>query len=245
MSKVGSINVIIGCMFSGKTTELIRNAKRYKSIGKKVLVLNYKMDTRYGDNQIISHDLINEPAYMITSFNDIFQNEQLKKLYYDSEFICINEGQFFKNLKDFCVNGANNDNKIIYVCGLDGDYKQEKFGDMIDLIPVCDSVKKLYSSVYSHINNKDTILMFPEGKINENPSIMNKIRGGAFNFSKEPETPMRIIALKGIDNIWRKNGHPTGSGTIIVKLFDDEYIFDNIEDYRKTVRYVIENYINN
>ena len=108
-----------------------------------------------------------------------------------------------------------------------------------------DSVKKLYSSVYSHINNKDTILMFPEGKINENPSIMNKIRGGAFNFSKETETPMRIIALKGIDNIWKKNGHPIGSGTIIVKFFDDEYIFDNIEDYRKTVRYVIENYVNN
>ena len=145
MNKVGSIHVIIGCMFSGKTTELIRNAKRYKSIGKKVLVLNYKMDTRYGDNKIISHDLINEPAYMISSFDEIFQNEHLKKLYNESEFICINEGQFFKNLKEFCINGANDDNKIIYVCGLDGDYKQEKFGDMIDLIPVCDSVKKLYA----------------------------------------------------------------------------------------------------
>lgn len=132
-------------MFSGKTTELIRNAKRYKSIGKNVFVLNYKFDKRYGDNKIISHDLINEPAFMIENFDEIFSNEELKKLYNKSEFICINEGQFFKGLKQFCLNAVNNHNKIIYICGLDGDYKQEKFGELVDLIPNCDSIKKLYA----------------------------------------------------------------------------------------------------
>ena len=141
----GEIHLIMGCMFSGKTSELIRNAKRYKSIGKNVLVLNYKMDTRYGDNNIISHDLINEPAYMIESFDEIKNDTHLNNLYNMSEFICINEAQFFNGLKDFCLNAANNDNKIIYICGLDGDYKQEKFGELIDIIPHCDSVKKLYA----------------------------------------------------------------------------------------------------
>lgn len=165
----GELHLIIGCMFSGKTSELIRNAKRYKSIGKSVLVLNYKMDTRYGNNSVISHDLINEPAYMIESFDEINTNESLKLLYDNSEFICINEGQFFKGLTNFCLNAVNNDNKIIYVCGLDGDYKQEKFGELIDLIPHCDSVKKLYAlckfcgykAAFTKriINNNETILI--------------------------------------------------------------------------------------
>ena len=139
----GSIHVIIGCMFSGKTTELLRNVKRYKSIGKTTMVLNYSLDERYGKDSVISHDSLGVPAHMISDFEELYTNSNLNDEYNNSEYIFINEGQFFKNLKSFCERAANIDNKIVYVCGLDGDYKQEKFGELIDLIPICESVVKL------------------------------------------------------------------------------------------------------
>ena len=76
---------------------------------------------------------------------NILSDEKLKNIYNNSKYIFINEGQFFENLYNFCINAANNDNKIVYVCGLDGDFKQEKFGQLIDLIPVCDTLIKLHA----------------------------------------------------------------------------------------------------
>ena len=108
-----------------------------------------------------------------------------------------------------------------------------------------ESVEKVYSSVYENLEKKNTILLFPEGQLNGNPKIMNKIKSGAFNFSKKTNTPIKIVALKGIEKIWPKHKFPTGYGTISVKLFDNEYSFDNIEDYKKTIRYQIENFIKN
>ena len=121
----GSIHVILGCMFSGKTTELLRNVKRYQSVGRTTMVINYSMDTRYGDNSVISHDSMDVPAFMISNLNDIFQDENLHNEYKNSQYLFINEGQFFKGLKQFCEDAANKDNKIVFVCGLDGDYKQK------------------------------------------------------------------------------------------------------------------------
>tara|TARA_B100000963_G_C22615503_1_gene667117 strand:- start:731 stop:1306 length:576 start_codon:yes stop_codon:yes gene_type:complete len=143
INKTGSIHIILGCMFSGKTTELLRNVKRYQSIGKKTMVLNYSLDERYGKDSVISHDALGVPAFMISDLNELFSDNKMKNEYEKSEYIFINEGQFFKDLKKFCERAVNIDHKIIYVCGLDGDYKQEKFGELIDLIPICESVVKL------------------------------------------------------------------------------------------------------
>ena len=141
----GSIHLILGCMFSGKTTELVRNIKRFRSIGRTTMVINYHLDNRYGENTVSTHDSIGVDAYMINNLNSIHSNEKLKNIYSNSKYIFINEGQFFENLYNFCVNAANNDNKIVYICGLDGDFKQQKFGQLIDLIPVCDSLIKLHA----------------------------------------------------------------------------------------------------
>mgnify|MGYP001152997727 CR=1 FL=1 len=144
MSKyTGEINLILGCMFSGKTSELIKIVRRYRSIKKNVMVLNYCKDTRYSNEEIMTHDLIGEKAFMINNFDDIENNEEYKKIYYNSDIICINEGQFFKGLVKFCNLSANEHNKKIYVCGLDGDFKQEKFGEILDLIPCSENITRL------------------------------------------------------------------------------------------------------
>lgn len=135
----GTISVIIGCMFSGKTSELIRIARRNKVINKKVLLINHTDDVRYSDSQVISHDLIGIDCIMCSDLNDIFGMD----LYKDADIVCIDEGQFYLNLYSFCKKAANEDSKHVYVCGLDGDYKQEPFGEILMLIPIAEDVKKL------------------------------------------------------------------------------------------------------
>ena len=134
-----SIHLIIGCMFSGKTTALINAAKMNKLLNKKVLMINYNLDNRYSSsNKMITHDLI--------SVDCIAAEKNLLKCAVDSEVdvICINEGQFFENLVVFCT-AMCNIGKEIYVCGLDGDYLKRPFGEILNLIPHCDTVVKMYA----------------------------------------------------------------------------------------------------
>ena len=135
---MSELNLIIGCMFSGKTTELLRIANRLNSIGQNVLLINYHEDVRYSSEDIKTHDDYN------ISIKSHFV-ESLDKVDYSTySVICINEAQFFSNLRSFCIK-ALDDNKKLYVSGLDGDYKQEKFGEILELIPLADKITKLHA----------------------------------------------------------------------------------------------------
>ena len=134
---MSELHLILGCMFSGKTTELLRIAKRLNSIGQKVLLLNYHEDTRYSSTDVMTHD--HDKVSIESHF--------IKKLdisYSDYSVVCINEAQFFEGLKDFCIK-ALNDNKILYISGLDGDFKQEPFGEILNLIPLCNTITRLHA----------------------------------------------------------------------------------------------------
>ena len=134
---MANLHLIIGPMFSGKTTELLRIAKRLRSINLNILLLNYNEDTRYSDTEMATHDNYSLPC---TFVNKLFEIEDISK--YD--VICINEAQFFEDLVPFCKE-ALKQNKSVYACGLDGDYKQEKFGQLLDLIPLSDTITKLHA----------------------------------------------------------------------------------------------------
>lgn len=132
------LHLIIGPMFSGKTTELLRVAKRLQSINLKVLLLNYHEDTRYSTSEMSTHDRESLPCTFVKDLNTI---ELLAK---EHDIICINEAQFFEGLVLFCKEQLKL-NKTLYVCGLDGDYKQEKFGEILNLVPLCDTITKLHA----------------------------------------------------------------------------------------------------
>lgn len=133
---LATLNLIIGPMFSGKTTELLRIAKRLQSIDLKVLLLNNYEDTRYSNTEMKTHDNNGLPCKFIKHFDN---------LEYESyDIICINEAQFFNKLVPFCQKVLKQ-NKTLYVSGLDGDFKQEKFGEILDLIPLSDSITKLHA----------------------------------------------------------------------------------------------------
>ena len=134
-----SLNIIIGCMFSGKTSKLIQIARRNRSIDKKVLIINFVGDIRYGSDKIYTHDIEGLDCINLDSLDHL-----LEEKYNESSVICINEGQFFTDLVKFCIK-ALQDNKEVHVCGLDGDYLQRPFGKILDLIPLSDNVIRLHA----------------------------------------------------------------------------------------------------
>ena len=134
-----SIHLITGCMFSGKTSSLINIAKMQKLLNKKVLIINFNEDTRYSpNNKITTHDNISFDCFPCAK--DLFG--AMSNEYINADVICINEGQFFDNLVSFCIMACEQ-SKDVYVCGLDGDYLKRPFGEILNLIPHCDSVSKL------------------------------------------------------------------------------------------------------
>ena len=105
---MGYLEIIIGPMFSGKTSELIKNYNEKLSENKKVLAINYDKDTRYGNHKIISHDkkFINS-----RNFNSLYNIDN--NLFHEVEWIYINEAQFFKDLKPWILHQINKQIKIM------------------------------------------------------------------------------------------------------------------------------------
>ena len=154
-NNTGYLELIIGPMFSGKTTELLEIYKKCKFCNITVTIINHTIDKRYHDTMVSSHDRITAPCLQANKLNDIWtdsgfnesgnnSDKYAHRLLRTSDVILINEGQFFSDLYDVVVDMLNN-NKKIYICGLDGDFERKKFGSILDLIPLCDKVRKLTS----------------------------------------------------------------------------------------------------
>lgn len=139
MNSSGSLRLFLGCMFSGKTSELIREYKRYTKINKKVVCINYTFDSRYGEDEYIySHDLNKIECLKTQKLLSLNSDDILK---YD--VILINEGQFFEDIDEFCKLYCDIYSKHIIICALDGDFMRKPFGKINDLIPLADEVIKL------------------------------------------------------------------------------------------------------
>tara|TARA_B100000427_G_scaffold282420_1_gene254165 strand:- start:368 stop:889 length:522 start_codon:yes stop_codon:yes gene_type:complete len=130
-------------MFSGKSSEIIRQYKRYTSIEKKVLLINHVSDKRYGENVISSHDKVKINCISCEKLNNIYKNNRYMKEFMNADIVMIEEAQFFTDLYKFVTNAADNLDKIVVVSGLDGDYKREPFGDILRLIPHAEDITKL------------------------------------------------------------------------------------------------------
>lgn len=157
---MGRIELIIGCMFSGKSSELIRRVRRYESISTNVLSINNDEDTRYEDNSnnIVTHDMVKQHAISVNKLLPLMLNQQYK----DASIIAINEGQFFSDLADFCITSADYHNKTIIIAGLNGDYKREPFEQISKLMPHADEILKL-SAMCKSCNN-GTLASFTKKK---------------------------------------------------------------------------------
>lgn len=137
--RIGWIEVITGCMFSGKTEELIRRLKRARYANRTFEVFNSNVDTRSEKNKILSHD-----ETSVTSLSASNAIEIIKKTAFP-EVIGIDEGQFFDmELPKVCTTLASKGIRVI-VAGLDMDFKGKPFGPMPSLMAMAESITKLHA----------------------------------------------------------------------------------------------------
>lgn len=137
----GSLYLIIGPMYSGKTTNILDLYKKYTFLEKETLVINYAEDTRYHSSMLSTHDKNMIPCTNLLELSELTKPEFTNKY----EIILINEGQFFPDLKSTVIELVEKYNKTVYVTGLDGDFKRNPFPQMVELIPLCDDIIKTKS----------------------------------------------------------------------------------------------------
>jgi len=137
--KTGYLEVILGPMFSGKTTELMRIYNRYIECDISCVVVNHKNDQeRWNDKgEMATHNGARCPCVYVNKLAEILQ------IVDKYDIFLINEGQFFEDLYDIVNILVNMHKKKLYICGLDGDFKRRKFGKILDIIPLSDNVRKL------------------------------------------------------------------------------------------------------
>jgi thymidine kinase len=139
----GYLELILGCMYSGKTSKLISIYKHNRIAGINTCVINYIDDKRYDEKKMSTHDKIMIPCMQLKNLIDMFKIDT--DILTKTQAFIINEGQFFDDLLKVVKMLVKDHKKYVYVGGLDGDYKMEKFGQILDLIPLCDKVEKLHA----------------------------------------------------------------------------------------------------
>lgn len=163
----GYLELALGPMFSGKTTYLVQTYKKYTYIGKSVAVINFADDTRYHETMLSTHDKVMIPCIQAKSLQTVYsENDEVKA----ADVILINEGQFFDDLAEIVLKMVDECKKTVYVFGLDGDFKREKFGQMLDLIPRCDRVEKLHALCSMCKNGK--VALFSHRVSNEEGQVV-------------------------------------------------------------------------
>lgn len=135
----GRIEVICGSMFSGKTEELIRRMKRAKFAKQRVEIFKPALDTRYSQDDVVSHDQNSIPSTPIDSSSSILL------LSSNIDVVGIDEAQFLdQGLIDVCNQLANKGVRVI-IAGLDMDFKGNPFGPMPGLCSIADEVTKVHA----------------------------------------------------------------------------------------------------
>lgn len=135
----GWIEVICGSMFSGKTEELIRRVRRAQIARQRVELFKPAIDTRYSEDEIVSHDAQKLPSRVVKDANKIIP------LSLEAQVVAIDEAQFYKkNLVTVCKTLANMGKRVI-VAGLDTDYRGEPFEPIPKLLAIAEYITKTHA----------------------------------------------------------------------------------------------------
>jgi len=159
----GSIEVICGSMFSGKTEELIRRLRRAQFAKLKVEIFKPSIDKRYDDELVVSHDKNSIPS------TPVDHSSAILLLSHDTRVVGIDEAQFFdEELPEICIKLANKGIRVI-VAGLDMDFEGKPFGPIPNIMAIAEHVTKVHAvcmqcgapANYSFRNNenKDQVLL--------------------------------------------------------------------------------------
>ena len=130
-----SLDVVIGPMFSGKSTYVLSVVSRYSVLGVPVLVITHESDQRYSSNQVVTHDGRSAPCVHARDLDKVDLGPY--------KVIIVDEAQFFTHLVPFVEWAVDTHGKHVFLVGLDGDSERRKFGEILDCIPLADRVLRL------------------------------------------------------------------------------------------------------
>ncbi len=132
----GWIEVVVGCMFSGKTEELIRRMRRAQIARQRVAIFKPLIDTRYSPDHIVSHSEARLDSTPVRTSADVL------RLAADAQVVGIDEGQFFDmGIVDVAETLANQGKRVI-IAGLDQDYRGKPFEPMPQLLAIAEYITK-------------------------------------------------------------------------------------------------------
>ena len=136
---IGWIEVVCGGMFSGKTEELIRRARRAQFAGQRVVIVKPEIDKRYDEINVVSHNATALPGIVAATA------DQIVLMTGNAEVICIDEAQFFDNRLVDVANTLANSGKRVIIAGLDMDFEGKPFEPMPELLAIAEYVTKLHA----------------------------------------------------------------------------------------------------
>jgi thymidine kinase len=168
-NKPNELKLFIGPMFAGKSTQLISDYNNAVDNNLKPLVITHSLENRYSDDQLSSHDKLKINCVKFNSISSFITFINEKKAVNNYDIILFDEAQFFKDIL-LVVDIVEKYNISVNVYGLDGDFKREKFGNLLDIIPYCDEIIKLKANcndchnkaIFSFrmdMNNNDQVLI--------------------------------------------------------------------------------------
>ena len=172
MDSSPSLDLIIGPMYSGKSTEILRRLNIFAEMGLRVLFVNSHLDNRSDTvfsthNRLLGKD-INFDMKKIKCVSELID------MVSEYDIIGIDEAQMFQNLKDTVLELIETHKKKILISGLNGDYLRRPFGDIIYLIPLCDTICKLnpFCEMCCRYNKKIVPALFSKRIIQKSGGII-------------------------------------------------------------------------
>lgn len=133
---MGKLVLILGCMFSSKSTALLEFYYKYK-LKYNCLLISHAKDERYGKDRVTTHNKFSAKSIPLLN---LFDSTKLPE-YKESNVILVDEAQFFPDLVEFSKKCVNIDNKILIISGLNGDYSKKPIGHINELITEADDIQ--------------------------------------------------------------------------------------------------------
>lgn len=160
MNYSSKLDIILGPMFSGKTTKLLEIMDTLDEKDIKYIAVKPQIDNRYTDdnnNFIVSHNLKKRECQVVANLKEVLEEIQKKNsiVLNKIEYVIVDEAQFFQNLYSFCLICLEKFNINVIVTGLDGDYERKPMGEILNLLPIANTITKL--SAKCNICNKEAI----------------------------------------------------------------------------------------
>jgi len=148
-----SLKLVLGCMFSGKSTEIMRIINRLDTIDERFLLIKHQIDKRYSSNMVCTHNFVQRKCLSVKYLMPILETDEYRK----ANHIIIEEAQFFEDLEEFVREAVDIDKKNVIAAGLDGDSDRNNFGEIHKLLPLCDDIVKLKAFCAECKNGKEGI----------------------------------------------------------------------------------------